>query len=128
VTLVQYLVRFFLIGAFIFAPVGGIVADAGTKLDAPSTCENTWQDIWSENSEREKSASDVFCDHFMSAKGIFDKDSPPSVMHVFSPFLILSFTLDFPVRPSTVAAISSQYLPYSLHPEVAPHPPKKALR
>ncbi len=120
----QYLVRIFVICAIMFVPVGSGAADNGSEAMTQVTCQDTWQGVWSMISTQKQSASEIFCDHFMGAKDIFDGGGKNSTHHVVTPFLIFGVTVDFPPSPSVKTAIPSQYVPYSLHPEVAPHPPK----
>ena len=120
----QYLFRMLLIGAFIFAPLGVRAANTGTEAMTQVTCQDTWQDAWNMISTQERSASEIFCDHFMGAKDIVDNGGKASILHVVPPFVIFAVMIDFPSPPSEKTAIPSQYVPHSLHPEVAPHPPK----
>ena len=120
----QHFLRMLLIGAFIIAPIGTRAAENDAEVMTQVTCLDTWQDAWSMISTQEKSATEVFCDHFMGAKDIFDSGGKTSFLHVVPPFVIVAMTFDFPSPPSVKTAIPRQYVPYSLHPEVAPHPPK----
>ena len=126
-----YILQLMVVIALIAAPVSGRVTADEPKESSYNVCvaewsgSNTLQDlIRSENKTQATLQSGVFCGHFMSAEDLPVDNGPNDVAPTAPLFLAISVRIVGPVHQSERASIPGEHIPHSLHPEVAPHPPK----
>ena len=109
--------------ALVFLPGAALEASTPIEDAAPNVCMSG-NGMYSFSGSSDETAAQIFCGHFMSVE-----DFPADAGHtdaltsvvacVFQNAPLVGF-----VGKAQNAVIASVHLPHSLHPEVAPHPPK----
>ncbi len=108
-------------------PVASLQTYAVEAESSYDTCISSWSGRLSDLSSlaaNAASSDEVFCGHFMSVENFPTDDSAADFVPSPQVFTLQTLRLSDPVFISQLVLATSEHNPHSLHPEVAPHPPK----
>ncbi len=122
----------FIVIALAAWPVANLHAYSNTsESDYDSCVASSWSGLLPglsadtlNTANQTKSSEEVFCGHFMSVEDLPTDSSTADVVSAPTVFTLPSFRLYEPVFIRQKTPVTSDHIPYSPNPEVAPHPPK----
>lgn len=125
----HHIMSLFIALALILLPEAALASSAKMSEPIADVCATDVATMWtteenSSNKNRAKAPEKVFCGHFMSIEDFPSDTIGTDVVNTAYVCLLQKMPLITSIFTTQDITIASVHLPHSLHPEVAPHPPK----
>jgi len=125
----HHIMSLFIALALIFLPEAALASSAKMSEPTADVCAVDVGTMWtaeenSSNKDRTRAPEQVFCGHFMSVEDFPSDTIGTDVVNTAYVCLLQKAPLVTSIFTTQDITIASVHLPHSLHPEVAPHPPK----